>query len=391
LKILMIAPTAFFSSRGGHLRILGEVVALTRLGYSVFVCAYGVGDDVPNVKVFRGKLKPKNFQHGPSKLRALLDIDLLLTSIRSYIREKPDIIHGHLHEGAAIGSILSLFTRTPVVLDAQGSISEETVSLGLARRGSPLHQLLRVFELLTIRKASAVMASSNQLVESYRSQLPSNQRSKLMPVLDGYDNSHFRPLPKNHDLQKQLGIQEDKKVVVYLGSLERQQGITTIIEAAGYVLKQRSDVHFLIMGTPVDISLDECRELAEKNGVSQESTFLGTVPYELAPNYLSLGDVAISAKVSKSEANGKVCVYMAMGLPTICFDTPVNRDLLGDLGFFANDPTPGSLAKQILEALDAVKTRGEKLRNQLSERANDVASWDSMVSHITKSYQQLFN
>lgn len=387
----MIAPTAFFSSRGGHLRILGEVVALTRLGYSVFVCAYGVGDDVPNVKVFRGKLKPKNFQHGPSKLRALLDIDLLLTSIRSYIREKPDIIHGHLHEGAAIGSILSLFTRTPVVLDAQGSISEETVSLGLARRGSPLHQLLRVFELLTIRKASAVMASSNQLVESYRSQLPSNQRSKLMPVLDGYDNSHFRPLPKNHDLQKQLGIQEDKKVVVYLGSLERQQGITTIIEAAGYVLKQRSDVHFLIMGTPVDISLDECRELAEKNGVSQESTFLGTVPYELAPNYLSLGDVAISAKVSKSEANGKVCVYMAMGLPTICFDTPVNRDLLGDLGFFANDPTPGSLAKQILEALDAVKTRGEKLRNQLSERANDVASWDSMVSHITKSYQQLFN
>ncbi len=276
----MIAPTAFFSSRGGHLRILGEVVALTRLGYSVSVCAYGVGDDVPNIKVFRGKLKPKNFQHGPFKLRALLDIDLLLTSIRSYIKEKPDIIHGHLHEGAAIGSILSVFTRTPVVLDAQGSISEETVSLGLARRGSPLHQLLRVFELLTIRKASAVMASSNQLVEFYRSRLPSNQRSKLMPVLDGFDNSHFRPLPKNRDLQKQLRIQEDKKVVVYLGSLERQQGITAMIEAAGYVLKQRSDVHFLIMGTPVDISLGECGELAEKNGVSNASTFLGTVPYE---------------------------------------------------------------------------------------------------------------
>ena len=391
MKILMIAPTAFFSSRGGHLRILGEVVALTRLGYSVAVCAYGVGDDVPNVKVFRGKLKPKNFRHGPSILRVLLDVDLLMTSIKSYIREKPDIIHGHLHEGAAIGSLLSVFSRTPVVLDAQGSISEEMVSSGLSRRGSPLHQLLRVFELLTIRKASAVMASSNQLVEFYRSRMPSDQRSKLVPVLDGYDNSHFRPLPKNRDLQKQLTIEEDKKVVVYLGSLGRQQGISTMIEAAGYVLKQRSDVHFLIMGTPVDISLGECRELAERNGVSKESTFLGTVPYELAPKYLSLGDVAISAKASKSEANGKVCVYMAMGLPTICFDTPVNRDLLGDLGFFANDPTPASLAKQILQALDAVETRGEKLRNQLSERANDIASWDSMVSHIMKSYRQLVN
>jgi glycosyltransferase involved in cell wall biosynthesis len=391
LKILMIAPTAFFSSRGGHLRILGEVVALTRLGYSVALCAYGVGDDVPNVKIFRGKLKPRNFQHGPSKLRPLLDIDLLLTSIRSYIREKPDIIHGHLHEGAAIASILSVFTRTPVVLDAQGSISEETVSLGLARRGSLLHRLLKVFELLTIRKASAVMASSNQLVESYRSRLPLNQRSKLMLVLDGFDNSHFRPLPKNHDLQKQLRIREDKKVVVYLGSLEKQQGITMMIEAAGYVLKQRSDVHFLMMGTPVDISLGECRELAEKNRVSNESTFLGTVPYELAPKYLSLGDVAISAKVSKSEANGKVCVYMAMGLPTVCFDTPTNRDLLGDLGFFANGPTPGSLARQILVALDAVETRGDKLRNQLSKRANEVASWDSMASHIIKSYYQVLN
>src|SRR6267143_5368832 len=104
----MIAPTAFFSSRECHLRILGEVVALTRLGYSVTVCAYGVGDDVPEVKVIRGKLRPKNYKHGPSKLRALLDIDLFLTSIKSYIREKPDIIHGHLHEGAAIGSILSM-------------------------------------------------------------------------------------------------------------------------------------------------------------------------------------------------------------------------------------------------------------------------------------------
>ncbi len=82
LKILMIAPTAFFSSRGGHLRILGEVVALKGLGYSVTLCTYGVGSDVSNVRIFRGKLKPKNLRHGPSKFRALLDIDLLVTSIK---------------------------------------------------------------------------------------------------------------------------------------------------------------------------------------------------------------------------------------------------------------------------------------------------------------------
>ena len=372
----MIAPTAFFSSRGGHLRILGEAVALTRLGYSVTVCAYGVGDDVPDVRVFRGKLKPKNYKHGPSKLRPLLDIELFVTSIKSYIRERPDIIHGHLHEGAAIGSILSLFTGTPVVLDAQGSLSDETVSSGLTRRGSPMHLLLRIFELLTVRKASVVMASSRQLVESYRSRLPSDQGSKIIPVLDGFDNSHFRPLPKNRDLLKQLGIQEDKKVVVYLGSLEMVQGVSSMIEAAQYVLKERTDVHFLFMGTPVDMSLVECRELAAKNGVSEETTFLGTVPYELAPEYLSLGDVAISAKISKSEANGKICVYMAMGLPTICFDTPINRDLLGDLGFFATEATPQALAQQIIEALDALEAGGEKLRNQLSERANNIAWWN---------------
>ena len=53
------------------------------------------------------------------------------------------------------------------------------------------------------------------------------------------------------------------------------------------------------------------------------------------PLHLGLADVAVSAKRSASEANGKLLNYMAMGLPTVAYETPVSRELLGERGTYA--------------------------------------------------------
>jgi glycosyltransferase involved in cell wall biosynthesis len=64
-------------------------------------------------------------------------------------------------------------------------------------------------------------------------------------------------------------------------------------------------------------------------------TFTGAVRYEQAPAYLALGDVAVAPKLSLTEGNGKLLNYIAMGLPTVAFDTSVSREILGDLGIYA--------------------------------------------------------
>jgi glycosyltransferase involved in cell wall biosynthesis len=89
-----------------------------------------------------------------------------------------------------------------------------------------------------------------------------------------------------------------------------------------------------------------------------------------------LGDVAVAPKLSATEGNGKILNYMAMGLPTVAFDTPVSREYLGDQGIYAMKGDAHSLARALLFSLSDPdsEARQAALRNSAvqafgSERA----------------------
>ena len=102
------------------------------------------------------------------------------------------------------------------------------------------------------------------------------------------------------------------------------------------------------MGYP---DVERYREMAVRLDIAGNATFTGRIDYREAPRYLCLGDIAVSAKLSKTEANGKVYNYIAAGLPTVCFDTPVNREILGDSGIYAKFGDKGSLSDAIVDIL----------------------------------------
>ena len=80
---------------------------------------------------------------------------------------------------------------------------------------------------------------------------------------------------------------------------------------------------------------------------------------------MALGDVAVAPKISATEGNGKLLNYMAVGLPTAAFDTSVNREILGDLGEYAELGSSLALAAAIEHLLvddPAACERGRELR-----------------------------
>ena len=85
--------------------------------------------------------------------------------------------------------------------------------------------------------------------------------------------------------------------------------------------------------------------------MADHTTFTGKVPYHQARDYLALGDVAVAPKLSATEGSGKILNYMAMGLPTVAFDTPVSREYLGDVGIYATAGRSRVLAEALLDAL----------------------------------------
>ena len=113
-RILMIAPTSFFSDYGGHVRILEEARVLQRLGHQVTIITYYLGRDLPDLEIVRTRPTPwrADYEVGSSLHKIAFDAFLAWTGLKVVLRRRFDIIHSHTHEGAFIGYFLSRIRST---------------------------------------------------------------------------------------------------------------------------------------------------------------------------------------------------------------------------------------------------------------------------------------
>jgi hypothetical protein len=147
-RVLMIAPTSFFADYGGHVRILEEARALQRLGHQVTIVTYHNGENAPGLDIRRTLPIPwrRDYEVGSSRHKIAFDALLGLKTLELLTRERFDVIHAHMHEGALIGLVLGRLFGLPVVFDFQGSMTEEMIDHHFLTRGSRVHRPLRRLE-----------------------------------------------------------------------------------------------------------------------------------------------------------------------------------------------------------------------------------------------------
>jgi glycosyltransferase involved in cell wall biosynthesis len=387
-NVLKIAPTSFFADYGCHVRILEETLALQKMGARATICTYGSGRDIEGLDIRRAFSAPlsNGVRVGSSKRKVYFDAWLSFRSLTTSLRIRPNVIHAHLHEGALIGYPLSKLTRTPLVFDFQGSLTCEMIDHAFLRRDSLAYAPLRQLEMIINRTARAIITSSRNAADILVREFGCRP-SKVFPVPDCVNGDRFRPKWKvpakeRMRMKRRLGIPENRKVVAYLGLLAEYQGSSYLLQAANLIRRRTPDVHFLLMGYPGE---KRYQNLAASLGISDCVTFTGRVPYEKAPIYLSVGDVAVSPKISETEGNGKLLNYMATGLPTVTFNTPVSKEILGDLGVYAELGNTEDLASSIEWLLKDDKA-AEQIGRDLRAKVEDSYLWDSAVGRILDIY-----
>ncbi len=391
-RVLKVAPTAFFSDYGCHVRILEETRALQRLGNQVVICTYHTGSNPPGICVRRAFNTPwwRTVRVGSSRRKFFYDFWLLLKTFETALAFRPDIIHAHLHEGALIGTLVGRALGIPVVFDFQGSLTSEMVDHRFLDPASFWYRPLRLLEWVIDHWAAVIVTSSRNAADILVREF-GYPRAKVRTVPDCVDATTFRPRWLRADLHRvdrlraRLGIPPDRKVVVYLGLLAEYQGTGLLLEAARRLVDRGLPVHFLIMGFPGE---EAYRQRAERLGIGPFVTFTGRISYAAAPDYLLIGDVAVSPKVSETEGNGKLLNYMACGLPTVAFDTPVASEILGDAGIYARTGDPESLADRIAELLTDPELAGAVGR-RLRRRAEAYFSWDWAAVRFVELYKEL--
>jgi len=388
-RILMIAPTSFFSDYGGHVRILEEARVLQKLGHQVTIITYYLGRDLPGLEIVRTRPTPwrADYEVGSSLHKLAFDIFLAWTGLKVVLRRRFDIVHAHTHEGAFIGYFLSRIQRVPLLLDFQGSMTSEMVDHRFLNPEGPWYRWARLLEL-RIDQFADVIVTSSQLGALLLERDFNCSARRVHPLPDCVDLDFLQPDvldPEEVVVRRAaLGIPPDRPVVAYLGLLTDYQGAPLLVQAA-QILKQREvNAHFLIMGFP---NVPHYQQMAADLGVADRVTFTGKVPYEEIPIYLALGDVAVAPKLSATEGCGKILNYMAMALPTVVFDTPVSREYLGGLGVYAGQTgDPVALADAITGLLNDPQRRIE-LGRRLRERVARHFSWDRAGRHLLAIYR----
>lgn len=369
-----------------------ETLALQELGHEVLIVTYYKGNDVPGLSIQRTWPLPwrADYEVGSSRHKIAFDLYLTAKSIQVGYQFRPDIIHGHMHEGALIGSLVARLLRKPLVFDFQGSLTGEMVDHNFLNPSGPFFPWVRHLEGIIDRLPDIILTSSIRAQRLLSQKFGVNENI-INTLPDCVDANRFNPANFSEEdrekLRQHLGIPPKRPIVVYLGLLTDYQGIPHLLQAAAFIKKQGNSIHFLVMGFP---NVEHYQQMADKLDVSDQVTFTGRIGYVDAPRYLSLGDLAVSPKVSATEGSGKVLNYMAMGLPTIASDTPVHHEYLADLGIYLTPGDSTGLAETIARYFNnpnETSCLGRKLR----ERAIDNYNWRQAGEIISLIYERLLN
>lgn len=385
----MIAPTPFFANRGTHIRILEEARALERRGHEVIIATYHIGDDIPESfhshidvrRIRRLLFWYKKLEAGPDWQKILLDIMLIRKVFFLARTLRPDVLHGHLHEGVMIGWIVKyclFWRRMKLIADFHGSLTKEMRSHEYLRHGI-LSQMFLWIEHFIDRLGDVAVASSWDNAE----EIGRIRGERVEALLDGTDIGFISaPALSKQEARQQYGIPAAAFVAVYTGALIPNKGIRFLFDAIPKVLSREPSVHFVIAGFP----REHAERMLEGKSWRASVTLISPLPYFDLPNVLSLGDVGIEPKEAHvRQASGKMLNYMGAGLPVACFETKNNREYAGDGAFYAGEVSAEGLSEAILSCCHNMN-RARQKANANRERAKEFG-WDKAGEQLERIYQ----
>lgn len=375
LKILVIAPTPFFADRGNHVRIFEECMILKKAGHRIKLVTYGLGRDIEGVEIKRTIRFPwyTKTSAGPSIHKLYVDIFLFFSSLRQALSFRPDIIHCHLHEGCLLGWAVGKLTRTPFVFDYQGGMTAEMGNHKFIKPGSFIYNTFYRLENFIDRLPRNIVTSSargkDELIDVFKI-----HEKNVLVVADGVGEVIW----KNQDfnLKRKYGIPKDNKVVIYTGVLCDYQGIDLLLEGIAQKKQELKKVTFLIFGFPEEEYKFKAKNLGLTNVI-----FPGKLPYEELYDNLKQADIAIAPKISTTEANGKVYNYMAAALPVVLFDSPINREIIGEYGIYAKFNDKEDFIRKVIATANG---ECKKIDYNLS---NDIF-WSSRLKILETVYRE---
>jgi glycosyltransferase involved in cell wall biosynthesis len=385
-RVLLVAPEPFYEDRGTPIAVRSVLQALSELGYRVDLLTYPVGQSVEmdGLRILRSAnpLRIRQVPVGLSLRKILLDATLVPALWHRLRHEQYYCIHA-VEEAAFPAVVLGRRRGVPVIYDMQSSLPEQMVRFRLLR-GKRVQGLLHDCESWLLNRADAVVSSAGLLQKVFQISPGKLAREWHFP-----GSVAAPPTESQSGLRADLGIATDAPVVVYAGTFEPYQGLSTLLAAARRVVDVAPRTVFVLVGGEGQPAEDVQREAA-RLGLTDHVRFPGRKPRDEMSGYLAMADLLVSPRCYGDNLPLKVFDYLAAGRPIVATDLPAHRALLDETRAVLTEPTGPALGQAIADLL-ADPSRAARLASSARAYAADNLGWKRFVTTVNAVYEDIGN
>jgi glycosyltransferase involved in cell wall biosynthesis len=387
VRILMLAPEPFFEPRGTPFSEYHRIKALSELGHHVDLVTYPIGRDVelPNLRIYRSLRPPliRKVGIGPSVTKALLDLLMLLTTIRLAATKKYDAIHSH-EEMGLVGVWLAKWLAVPHLYDMHSSLPQQLSNFKYSR-SALLRRLFTWAERQMVDKSQVVVTICQELQDTVTA-MGAGDRALLIENVMGGDVDE-PPSRSGDAVRAAWGVGVDAPLALYTGTFEPYQGVDMLIEAAAIVARRRPDARILVVGgEPAQVEAAKAKAAAA--GAGGVMIFTGQQPAKDIPGFVQAADVLVSPRMRGTNTPLKIYSYLRSGKPIVATNLLTHTQVLTPAIAKLVDPEPEPFAAAVLDLIDRPEER-LRLAAAAQAVAGEKYSRQSYLQRTAQAYERL--
>jgi glycosyltransferase involved in cell wall biosynthesis len=294
---------------------------------------------------------------------------------------KPDLFH--VHEPGLLSSVLAKAGSRPVIYDVHETYLDILKSSDwIPRWTRPLAALAwDQWERQLVRRCAGIIVTTRQQSLRYEA-LHSRVR-----IIANY--------PHGQSVEDLPPVKRDGITCVFAGVLRPDRGISQMLRAVALLKERGLVVRLALAGTPLsDEYLSSLHAEAKRLGIEKLMRYHGVLSNREAFIFQHQGSIGLIADLPYryflTVVPTKLMECMSLGLPVVCSDLPVYREVAGATGAgIMVDPTKPEKIADAIERLvlnpDLARQMGEAGRRAVRERFN----WNIERVKLLQLYDEL--
>ena len=304
--------------------------------------------------------------------RGILSLPSVLTRLtRSLRRFRPAILQSFLFHANLLGRIAGRIARVPHIISG----------IRVAERQCRWHGRLDYWTNWLVDHNVCVSRG----VADFTIESTGLRPGKLSVIPNGVDFDQFAAATPTD--RKSLGIPNAARIIITVGRLQQQKGISFLLDAAAEVCRDAPDCHFLIVGEGPD--RDRLETMSNQRGIANRVHFLGG--RNDVPNLLAASDLFILPSLWEGMPNS-LLEAMAAGLPVIATAVEGSREVIhsGVNGLLVPPASSEKLATGIFSVLNNPEF-SERLAKESQHTVQNRFTTDAATRAYEALYQEILS